>query len=230
LRATEVLFTHARGFDPLTAENTFRLAASDYLDPTFLPQLVAQIKSLAPMCKIDIYALSDDVHYYAHLAQGDIDLVIGNWLKTPEDLHMGRLFGDEVVCMVSRDHPAVRRGWTHEAWLAAEHVAPTPMHPGALGVIDDYLHSMGLTRNVSARCAHFSLIPAMVETSLLVLTTGRQYCERFMSTNRLKILPCPIKFPRLMYYQLWHERTHTSKSAAWLRDRVKSVASTIRKQ
>ena len=49
LRAAEVLFSDARGFDPQTAESTFRIAASDYLDPTFLPMLVAQIKSQAPM-------------------------------------------------------------------------------------------------------------------------------------------------------------------------------------
>ena len=40
LRAAEVLFTDARGFEPKTANHTFRVAASDYLDPLFLPQLV----------------------------------------------------------------------------------------------------------------------------------------------------------------------------------------------
>jgi hypothetical protein len=44
-----MLFTDARGFDPATADVTFRLAASDYLDPLFLPQLVAQIKAQAPL-------------------------------------------------------------------------------------------------------------------------------------------------------------------------------------
>ena len=28
----------------------------------------------------------------------------------------------------------------------------------------------------------------------------------------------------MMYYQLWHERTHASASAKWLRERVKAVA------
>jgi len=34
----------------------------------------------------------------------------------------------------------------------------------------------------------------------------------------------------MMYYQLWHERTHASASAKWLRDRVKTVASALRKE
>jgi DNA-binding transcriptional LysR family regulator len=65
----------------------------------------------------------------------------------------------------------------------------------------------------------------MVASSLLVLTTGRQFCERYVQTDsRLKILPCPIDFPLLRYYQLWHERTHQSSAARWLREQVKAVA------
>ncbi|MBA3771821.1 MAG: LysR family transcriptional regulator [Ramlibacter sp.] len=230
LRAAEVLFTGARGFDPQTSDQTFRVAASDYLDPHFLPQLVAQIKAQAPMCPIEIHPLSADSDYHAHLAQGEVDVVVGNWLKPPEDLYLGQLFADEVVCLVAQDHPAARRGWTRESWLGAEHIAPTPTHPGARGVIDDHLESLGLVRNITARCPHFGLIPSMVASSLLVLTTGRRYCERFTGRLPVKILPCPIEFPQLMYYQLWHERSHASASARWLREQVRSVAAALRKE
>ena len=230
LRAAEVMFSDARGFDPATAKTVFSLAASDYLDPLFLPHLVAQIKSQAPYCRIEMRALSPESDYRAHLAQGDIDIVIGNWTEPPDDLHMGRLFGDDVVCLVSSRHPAVRRGWDVKSWLEAEHIAPTPTHLGAKGVIDDHLEQLGLQRNIMARCPHFGLIPAMVASSLLVLTTGRQYCERYSEGLPLKILPCPIEFPRMMYYQLWHERSHASNSAKWLRERVKAVAMALKKE
>jgi DNA-binding transcriptional LysR family regulator len=228
LRAAEVMFTGARGFDPQTCSSTFRVAASDYLDPQFLPRLVSQIKAQVPLCHIEIHPLSADSDYHAHLANGDVDVVVGNWLKPPEDLHLGKLFADEVVCLVSNEHPAARRGWTAESWLEAEHIAPTPTHPGAHGVIDDHLESLGLVRNITARCPHFGLIPGMVASSLLVLTTGRQYCESFVADLPVKILECPIEFPQLMYYQLWHERTHASASARWLRERVKQVAASLR--
>lgn len=228
LRSAEVLFSDARGFDPQTATNTFRIAASDYLDPLFLPMFVTQVKAQAPGCRIEIHPLSPDSNYQAHLSLGHLDLVIGNWLKPPEELHMARLFGDEIVSLVSADHPAVRRGWDADTWLAAEHIAPTPLHPGARGIIDQMLDAQSLQRNITVRCAHFGLIPDMVASSLLVLTTGRQYCERFTGRLPVNILPCPVDFPRLMYYQLWHERTHASSSARWLRDRIKSVAASLR--
>ena len=230
LRAAGMLFSDARGFDPATAETTFRLAASDYLDPLFLPQLVAQVKAQAPRCRIDIHPLSADSDYRTQLAQGEADIVIGNWAAPPDDLHMARLFGDEVVCLVAKDHPAVRRQWDTAAWLEAEHIAPSALHPGAKGVIDEHLDTLGLVRNITVRCPHFGLMPSMVASSLLVMTTGRQYCERFAGILPVTILPSPVAFPRMMYYQLWHERTHASNAAKWLRERVKSVASMLRKE
>ncbi|MFT3720025.1 LysR family transcriptional regulator [Pseudorhodoferax sp.] len=228
LRAAEMLFTEARSFDPQTSTATFRIAASDYLDPLFLPRLVAEVKRQAPLARIEIHALSREADYRAQLAQGEVDLVIGNWLEPPEDLHMARLFGDEVACLVSRSHPAVRRGWDLAEWLAAEHIAPMPTHPGARGIIEQMLDQLGHQRAIAARCAHFGLIPDMVAGSLLVLTTGRQYCERAAARLPLAVLDCPAPLPRLLYYQLWHARTHASSAARWLRERTKGVAATLR--
>ncbi len=129
LRSAEALFSDARGFDPRTSTRSFRVAASDYLDPLFLPRLVARIKAEAPLCPIEILPLSPDAHYHAQLADGGADLVIGNWPEPPGDLHLGKLFADEVVCLVSREHPAVRRGWSLDDWLQAEHIAPRPPTP-----------------------------------------------------------------------------------------------------
>ena len=228
LRAAEMLFSDARGFEPQTSAITFRVAAADYLDPQFLPQLVSQVKSQAPLSQIEIHPLTAASDYHAQLAQGEVDVVVGNWLKPPEELHLGKLFADQIVCLVSRDHPATKRGWTQESWLEAEHIAPTPTHPGARGVIDEYLEGQGLARNITARCPHFGLLPRMVASSLLVLTTGRQFCERYVDLLPVQILACPVQFPELVYYQLWHERTHQSAAGRWLRERVKSVAASLR--
>jgi DNA-binding transcriptional LysR family regulator len=233
LRAAESMFSDARGFEPAARARPFALPPATFLDPLFLPQLVAQIKQQAPHCRHRDPAAVGRERLPRALAQGDMDVVIGNWLKPPDDLHLGRLFGDEVVCLVARDHPAVRRAARAAgtaSWLAAEHIAPTPTHPGARGVIDEHLDSLGLQRNITARCPHFGLIPSMVASTLLVLTTGRQYCERYVDKLPVKILPCPVPFPRLLYYQLWHERTHASSAGRWLRERVKSVAASLRKE
>ena len=236
--------SRSAAFEPGTSSSTFRVAASDYLDPLFLPELVARLKRAAPQVRLELLPLSGDFDYRRSLASGDVDLVIGNWLEPPGELHLGKLISDEIVCLVSEDHPIVRsatsgsargaasasprsasgRGWTQEKYLACEHVAPTPTHANARGVIDDHLHSLGLARDVMVRSAHFSLIPLMVAQSLLVLTTGRLFCSRYVDSLPVCIVRCPVPFPELSYYQLWHDLTHASTAARWLREQVREVA------
>ena len=211
-------------FEALGSDVTFRIAASDYLDPLFLPALVAHIKHAAPGVRLELMPLSQEYDYRRHLATGEVDLVVGNWLQPPAELHLGQLVSDEVVCLVAESHPAVGRGWSVEKYLACEHVAPMPLHAGAPGVIDDHLAAQGAERNIVVRASHFSLIPLMVAGSLLVLTTGRLFCSRYVDTMPVKIVRCPVAFPALNYYQLWHELTHGAPSMRWFREQVREVA------
>ena len=215
-----------RAFEPAHSALTFRIAASDYLDPLFLPALVAHLKRAAPQVRLELMPLTQEYDYRRHLATGDVDLVIGNWLYPPSELHQGKLVNDEIVCLVSERHPAARnpRGWTAQKYLASEHVAPMPTHPGASGVIDEHLHEQGLERDIAVRASHFSLIPLMVADSLLVLTTGRLFCSRYVDSLPVRIVRCPVAFPPLTYYQLWHDLTHASAANRWLREQVREVA------
>jgi DNA-binding transcriptional LysR family regulator len=227
LREANHLFgvrSRQRSFDGATSEATFRIAASDYLDPLFLPEIVAHVQRLAPLARLELLPLSGEYDYRRRLAAGEVDLVVGNWLRPPGELHLGRLISDEMVCLVAADHPAGGRSWSSERYLAAEHIAPMPFHGNAPGVVDDHLASLGLVRSVAVKSAHFSLIPLMVAQSRLVLTTGRLFCSRFVDALPVKIVRCPIAFPPLTYYQLWHEVTHASAASKWLREQVREVA------
>jgi DNA-binding transcriptional LysR family regulator len=212
-------------FDAAAGESTFRVAASDYLDPLFLPALVTHIKRVAPGVQLELMPLTRECDYRRHLAHGDVDLVIGNWLRPPEELHLGRLISDDVVCLVASTHPvATGRGWSMQKYLDCEHVAPTPMHPGALGVIDEHLAAQGAERRIVVRASHFGLIPLMVADSLLVLTTGRLFCSRYVDALPVRIVRCPVTFPPLTYYQLWHDLTHQAPAMRWFREQVRDVA------
>ena len=212
-------------FDAAASQSTFRVAASDYLDPLFLPSLVTHIKRAAPGVQLELMPLTREYDYRRHLAHGDVDLVIGNWLRPPDELHLGRLISDDVVCLVANGHPvATGRGWSMQKYLDCEHVAPTPMHPGALGVIDEHLAAQGAERRIVVRASHFGLIPLMVADSLLVLTTGRLFCSRYVDALPVRIVRCPVTIPQLTYYQLWHDLTHQAPAMRWFREQVRDVA------
>jgi DNA-binding transcriptional LysR family regulator len=220
---SERLFRGQETFDPKATERVFRIATSDYLDPMFIPRLVVELKSAAPKARIEIRSLNIEIDHREQLGNGTLDLVISNSLLPPEDMHRGVLLTDEIVCLVAKDHPL-----THDnsiaRYLASEHVAPMATAPGTSGLVDDHLANQGLSRSVGVYCPYFSLIPAMVADSELVLTTGLRFCSRFVGQLPLQIVPCPVPFPAMTYYTLWHGRVHHSDAHRWLRSLVKQVA------
>lgn len=216
----------ALAFEPTRSRAHLRVAASDFMDPLFLPTLLARVRAQAPGLTLEVWALSPDLDYRRALALGELDLVVGNWTEPPGELHLSRLLSDEVVCLVAADHPATRlgRGWTVERYLACDHLAPMPFHAGGRGFIDEQLAAQGLERTVAMRLPHFALAPSLVARSNLVLTTGRQFCERFIDRESLRILRCPVPMPSITYYQLWHDLGHANAAVRWLREQAKDVA------
>jgi DNA-binding transcriptional LysR family regulator len=223
LLQSEHLFRGRQTFEPGTTDRVFRIATSDYLDPKFIPRLVVELKSAAPKAKIEIRSLNIDVDHREQLGNGTLDLVISNLLMPPEDLHRGVLLTDEIVCLVSKDHPLIEDN-SIARYLSSEHVAPMPTVPGTAGLVDDHLANQGLSRSVSVYCPYFSLIPTMVAESNLVLTTGLRFCSRFVGQLPVHIIACPVPFPPMTYYTLWHSRVHHSEAHRWLRNLVKQLA------
>ena len=91
MQTADQLFAQRRPFEPAQATQTFRIAASDTLDPWFLPGLVARVQQAAPQARLEIHALSPQAQYAQDLAQGRLDLVVGNWLAPPAELHFARM-------------------------------------------------------------------------------------------------------------------------------------------
>jgi DNA-binding transcriptional LysR family regulator len=130
-------------FDAAASQSTFRVAASDYLDPLFLPALVAHIKRAAPGVQLELMPLTREYDYRRHLAHGRCRPGHRQLARPPGELHLGRLISDDVVCLVASTTRWPPAGAGRCEVPGCEHVAPTPMHPGALGVIDEHLTARG---------------------------------------------------------------------------------------
>jgi len=234
LDEAESLFVRKAPFVPEQATRTFHIAAPDYLDARFLPNVVALLRRGSPGSKVVIHALGPGLDYLRMLSDGDMDLVIANWDEPPAHLHISKLFEDPIICTMRADSAYAKRtapdAMTLEDYLDLPHVAPTQMLPGYHGVIDAYLERHGLQRRVAVESPYFGVIPYMLTQSDLVLTTGRQFIRAFEKTLPLKSFTVPLKFPPMRFYQLWHQRVHQSTEHKWLRDQVSSAARALIKE
>ncbi|MCG2586041.1 LysR family transcriptional regulator [Massilia sp. TS11] len=234
LDEAESLFIRKAPFVPQEEARTFHIAAPDYLDSQFLPNVVAGLRRGSPNSRVLIHSLGAGMDYIRMLGDGDLDLVIANWDEPPPHLHISKLFEDPIVCAMRADSPYAKRtpedAMSLDDYLSLPHVAPSQMVPGYQGFIDAYLERQGLQRRVAVESAYFGLIPYMLTQTDLVLTTGRQFLRFYEKSLPLKTYSVPVKFPPMRFYQLWHERVHQAPEHKWLRDQVTAAAKALQRQ
>jgi DNA-binding transcriptional LysR family regulator len=215
-------------FNPATTQRTFRIGSPDYLDVFFLPAIIDAFKSEAPRARIEFrHLMATDGGYEHGLESGTLDLVIGNWSTPPELLHLQPLCKDDLVCVMREEHPVKRGNLTRTIYQEAEHLGVTTHHETGLGTIDIELAHGGLSRNVTTTMPYFGMVPYVLLRSNLLFTTTRALATHFCSLLPLRIEPLPCEHRTLTYYQLWHDRTHRSASAVWLRRLVAGVAKAL---
>jgi len=231
LDQTESLFVKKKPFVAEDEARTFHIAAPDYLDSQFLPNVVALLRRGSPKSRVVLHSLGPGIDHIRQLSDGGLDLVIANWDEPPAHLHISKLFEDPIICAMHAETAYARRtasdAMTLADYLSLPHVAPSPMMPGYHGVIDSFLERQNLQRNVVVESAYFGLIPYMLTQTDLVLTTGRQFMRFYEKKLALKSYTVPLKFPPMRFYQLWHQRVHQAPEHKWLRDQVTAAAKAL---
>lgn len=210
-------------FTPEQSRRVFNIATPDYLHAGLLGDLVSRLREQAPNAQVVFHSLSAEHDFCEALETGGYDVVIGNWPQPPEQLRLAPLFDDDLVCLMRKDHLLARRPLTSQVYLGAEHIVPTPYSVGRRGVIDLHLARERLKRNVVAQVPYFSLIPYMLLQTNMIFTGPRRFAEHAAKLLPLSIVDCPVNYPKMSFYLLWHERTHYSDECRWLREQIIAV-------
>ncbi len=210
-------------FDPSVSRATFTIAMPDHILPLMFNGVMQEFRRQAPLARLSIRPLGTDYDFEGALASGATDLVISNWPTPPEYLKMSTLFEDEFVCLVDRNHPFVTTPPTLEDYLDASHVAPADYAIVHRGVVETYLSEINLTRERRVVVGYFSMAPYLVPGTDLVFTVTRRFAEHFTTFLPLQIVPSPVAYPPVRFYQLWHERKQHSPMHRWLRQLVGSM-------
>lgn len=67
------------------------------------------------------------------------------------------------------------------------------------------------------------MAPYLLPGTDLVFTVTRSFAKHFATFLPLTIVPSPVAFPPVRFYQLWHERMQHSHMHRWLRQLVGSM-------
>ncbi len=214
-----------RTFDPKTMEHTFVLAGTDFVEFVLLPKLLAHLEVHAPRVKLQLRAWPHHAVPPA-LETGAVDVAAGFFDACPPLHRQARLFEDQFVCVVRKNHPQVAKRLTLPIYLKLEHIIVTE-EPNARGVVDQVLQRQGRQRSIGLRLSHFLMVPPVVAQSNLAAALSRRVAEPMARTFGLRLFPMPLDVPRGTVSLAWHQRSDVSPPHVWFREQIIKVAAQV---
>jgi len=214
LEALHQAIAPTQPFDPASATQTWRLAATDYGASTILLPALAKIRSAAPATRIAVLDLQPTA--IVHQAErGEIDMAFHIAEAAPAELRQRSLFVERYVLVGRSDHPGLRRKPTLKQFCALEQVIVSPDGGGFHGPTDVALAEQGLSRQVVLSVPHFMLLASVLASTDLVAMVP----ERLVSTDpRLRVVEAPLAVRGFEMLMLWPERVHRDPGHRWLRE------------
>jgi DNA-binding transcriptional LysR family regulator len=213
----------AQAFDPATTDRLFTVLTPDIGEMNFLPRVLAHLASSAPGANLKAQSMPPHAAAEA-LESGAADLAVGYF----PDLHRAgffqqRLFRNEHVCILRRDHPTIGKSLTLKQFLAASHAVVRP--EGREHVFEQFLQANSLRRRVRLEVSHFMSLLPIISSSDLLATVPRDMADVCVRHGNIRLLATPMKSPVIDVHQFWHRRFHKDAAHAWFRAVVNELFS-----
>lgn len=207
-------------FQPATATDNFRIAATDFAASVLFPAFMARLTEVAPHVSLEIVPWDDNT--FRRLETNALDLAL--WVNSaPKEFRTEVLFRDRFMCMVRKDHPVGKKPLTLERYLAYPHALVSLTHQRQ-GVIDKALEDKGIERKVQLTIPYFASAAWVIEHSDMILTVPKLLATRLAKISKTRMLEPPIELAEFQYIQVWHPRLDRDPAHQWLRKTMASVS------
>lgn len=216
LEALERAVAPATPFEPAAADNTWRVAATDYSESAVLLPALAGLRQVAPGTRLAVVELAPS-RIARQAEQGEIDMAFHISDEAPSGMRRRALFTERYVLVGRSGHPCLQKRPTPAQFCELEHVIVSPDGGGFRGVTDTVLAIAGLTRRVVLSVPHFLFMKSVLADTDLVAMLP----ERLVRDGAgLEVMEPPVDVPGYELAMLWHERSHRDPGHQWLREYI----------
>lgn len=218
-------------FDPRTAEQVFRVMASDYAESTLFPNVLQQLREQAPGLTLDIMTPSDV--NFDDVERGKIDLVINRFDQMPQSFHQITLWSDSFSCLLSPENP-ILENFDLTAYLAADHIwvsktgmgVGVGMDPGdvqRLGWVDLALAKKKKKRRIRVFTRHYQAAMTLAEQNDLIVTLPTRATWLKRDNPRVTVREVPFHVPPLELKMAWSPLLQHNPGHRWVRQLITQV-------
>ena len=207
-----------RKFDPKESSRKFRIAMSDIGELIFLPPIVERLKTDAPNIELQVIQVPiKEVDEW--LSTGKVDLAVGNFSVFQPKGNQQKIFKEQYVCLMSKNHPTIKDKLTISNFTKARHILVSSPFSGHY-LIEESLKKKGVSRKVALQIEHFTILPRLLADSDLLVTLPSRVAKLFESYAPLTTFPLPIKIPEFDVGLLWHHHQENDPGHAWLKKMI----------
>ena len=210
-------------FDPQRETARFRLTATDNAAHLFSAVLCPQLSRWSKVT-FDFQPWCNGV--YDDLEHGRTDLLLAAQDgMLSKHLRSEVLFEDEVVCVVSKDHPLNKR-ISFKQFVAGQHIDVTVLSHSQ-SMLERDLAQRGLTRRNVFHVPYFSVAIQAVAGTKLMTTVPRRLAGLLVNPAKAKLLELPKEIRSYKYLMAWNPRLETDVQHRWLRQTIRSAAKEV---
>jgi DNA-binding transcriptional LysR family regulator len=222
----EALLSGPGGFDPATAELTFRIAGSDFFSDMLMPQLAALLGRSAPGVRVQLVDLVP-TSYISSLDRYEADLALLPDGPFPDWVDRAPMFWSSFTVIARRGHPALA-DLTQGAVLPMDrfcdlgHVLFSP--EGNLRAMGDAaLAKVGRQRRVVMTLPLFSGVCRAVSSSDSIALVPRQIAVMLAEELGLSLYSAPMPIDAPLIVGAWHRRASSTPAHRWMRQEIAAI-------
>src|SRR5665213_148655 len=203
-------------FNPPTAIDDFRIAATNFASEWIFPRLLDRLAKEAPRIQIHLSSWEDG---FRRLEANSIDLFLTAY--QPPSMRSELLVREPFMCVVRKHHPIGTSRLSLDRYLKLQHLASL-VDPSRPGLIDKTLERLGKRRDVQASVPYL-FMGSILERSDLIATIPSSAARRLTKLSRSRTVPAPVEFENFSYLQVWHPRNEVDVAHKWLRGIIREI-------
>ena len=199
-------------FDPATAVQYFRVAASDY-GMTLVAQRLRDLRRVAPGVTVDLVQIDHGFVRDSETVMRAVDLLLAPraFLSGYPNVPMS---SEPWVAVVDADHPGEELA---EADLAGRSLVGLFHDLGSGAHIERLLTVRGITATGAVNAEAFSAVPALVEGTDRIGFLPEGMARRLQPGYRIRVVEVPFLGEPLVECLYWHRSAQRDPAHQWLR-------------
>ena len=204
-------------FDAACAARTFTFCVVDAGLIRLLPPLIRHLHALAPQVLLRVAPLEIE-RLEASLESGKLDFAMGSFPSLSKRVRRQLLFAVTYTSVARKNHPRLEHKPTLAAFAAEKHVLVSAAGTGhAHQQAERALEHVVPPENITCRVPTFVTAAVIASMTDAVVTLPASLAAALAEPLGLRMLPPPMKLPRIEVSQHWHERFHREPGSQWIR-------------